>query len=105
MISKHEKELQEEKNIHELELKKHSLKFKETLDAKDKQFESVYTALQSEKKTEEKLHEKTKIESSQAKEKLYSDLYFERNVKKNLEETIVEREKRKGYPGFEIKNK
>lgn len=48
-------------------MRKQALKSKETLDSKEKQFESIYTALQSEKKTEEKLHEKTKVESSQAK--------------------------------------
>ena len=37
------------------------------MDGKEKQYESIYVAIQSEKKTEEKLHEKTKIEASQAK--------------------------------------
>ena len=42
-------------------MRKVLLKSKETVENKEKQFESVYTALQSEKKTEEKLHEKTKL--------------------------------------------
>ena len=37
-------------------MKKQALKNKDTLESKEKQFESIYTALQSEKKTEEKLH-------------------------------------------------
>lgn len=74
-------------------MKKQALKHKEVLDIKENQFQSIYTALQSEKKTEEKLHEKTKLENSQAKEKLYSELYYERNVKKHLEETLAAREK------------
>ena len=37
----------EEKNIYDLEVKKQALKFKDTIEAKEKQFESVYTALQS----------------------------------------------------------
>ena len=49
-------------------MKKVQLKHKETLEQKEKHFESVYIALKSEKKTEEKLHEQTKIEANQTKE-------------------------------------
>lgn len=55
------------------------------MEEKEKRYESTYLALQSERKTEEKLHEKTKIETSKEKEKLLCDLYYERNVKRQLE--------------------
>jgi hypothetical protein len=50
-------------------------------------------ALESERKTEEKLHEKTKLEASKEKEKLICELCFEKNTRMQLEEELQNREK------------
>lgn len=49
---KYETEFEETKKIHQFELRKQALKNKEILESKEKQFESIYTAIQSQKKTE-----------------------------------------------------
>jgi len=68
------------------------LKNKQTLEEREKRFESTRVAIESERKTEEKLHEKTKMEAMKEKEKLISELCFEKNVKMHLEETVENRD-------------
>ena len=70
-----------------------AVKNKQNIQDRDKRYESIRVAIESEKRTEEKLHEKTKMEAIKEKQKLISELCFEKNVKVHLEETIETREK------------
>ena len=69
------------------------MKHKLTLEEREKRYESTRVAIESEKRTEEKLHEKTKEQAAKQKEKLIAELCFEKNVKVHLEETVEAREK------------
>ena len=76
---------------HVRETREVALKHKQSLEDREKRFESTRVAIESEKRTEEKLHEKTKVEAMKDKEKLISELCFEKNVKVHLEETVENR--------------
>lgn len=69
------------------------MKHRAILEDKERRHESVRVALESERKTEEKLHEKTKLEASKEKEKLICELCFERNTRVQLEEELQNKEK------------
>ena len=86
-------EIQDIKNRNAREAKETAMKHKQILEERDKRYESIRFAIESERKTEEKLHEKTKMEAMREKEKLVSQLCFEKNVKVHLEETLENREK------------
>ena len=88
-----EEEIEDVKNRHVREVKETAVKHKQTIEERDKRYESIRVAIESEKKTEERLHQKTKIEAMKEKEKLISELCFEKNVKVHLEETVELREK------------
>ena len=60
-------EIQELKVAAARETKDVAIKNKQALEDKERRHESIRVAIESEKKTEEKLHEKTKLDSSKQK--------------------------------------
>lgn len=80
-------------NRHKEENKEMSLRYKKQIDEREKRYESTRVALESEKQTEEKLHQKTKFDAAKEKEKLISELCFLNNTKSQLEADIEERDK------------
>jgi hypothetical protein len=78
---------------HAEEMREAGLRHKSVIEEKERRYESTYLALQSEKKTEEKLHEKTKLENSKEKEKLLTELYYERNTNRQLTEDLQSAER------------
>ena len=62
-----EEEIEDIKNRHVREVQETAIKHKQTIEERDKRYESIRVAIESEKKTEEKLHEKTKMEAIKEK--------------------------------------
>ena len=85
--------MEDQSQKHEVEVKSLQQRHKASMEAKEKQYEGRITAAISEKKTEEKLHQQTKLEANQAKEKLLNELYYEKRAKNDLEDELEARNK------------